>query len=46
VAKYNILQEKSFYLDKEQTNTILQNAEEICKILAKIILTTKQKLTS
>jgi len=34
------------YLDKEQTNTILQNAEEICKILAKIILTTKQKLTS
>ena len=32
------------YLNKEQFDNILQDAEELGKILAKIILTTKQKL--
>jgi len=31
------------YLNKEQFDSILQDAEELCKILAKIILTMKQK---
>ena len=32
------------YLNKEQADSILQDAEELYKILAKIILTMKQKL--
>jgi len=32
------------FLTKEQSDSILQDAEELCKILAKIILTMKQKL--
>ena len=31
------------YFKKEQFDSILQDAEELCKILAKIILTMKQK---
>ena len=34
------------YLNKEQANSILQEAEELCKILAKIILTMKQKVNA
>ena len=32
------------YINEEQANSLLQDVEELCKILAKIILTTKQKL--
>jgi four helix bundle protein len=32
------------YITKEQFDSILKDAEELCKILAKIILTMKQKL--
>jgi four helix bundle protein len=32
------------YLNEEQSNSILQDAEELCKILSKVILTMKQKL--
>ena len=32
------------YLSKEQTDSLLQDADELCKILAKIILTLKNKL--
>lgn len=32
------------YITKEEEMSMLNDAEEICKILAKIILTTKQKL--
>ena len=31
------------YLNNELSNSMLQDAEELCRILAKIILTTKQK---
>ena len=34
------------YLNKQQFDSILQDAEELCKILAKIILTIKQKLNN
>jgi len=32
------------YINKEQSEILLQDAEELCKILAKIILTMKQKI--
>jgi four helix bundle protein len=32
------------FINKEQSDSLLQDAEELCKILAKIILTMKQKL--
>jgi len=33
------------YLTKEQTDSLIRDAEELCKILSKIIITTKNKLT-
>ena len=33
------------YLTKEQTDSLICDAEELCKILSKIIITTKNKLT-
>ncbi|MDR1380393.1 MAG: four helix bundle protein [Tannerella sp.] len=33
------------YITKDEETSMLNDAEEICKILAKIILATKQKLT-
>jgi four helix bundle protein len=32
------------FLNKEQAESMLEDADEVCKILAKIILTTKKKL--
>jgi four helix bundle protein len=33
------------YLTKEQADSLIFNAEELCKILSKIIITTKNKLS-
>jgi four helix bundle protein len=33
------------YLSKEQADSLIFDAEELCKILSKIIITTKSKLT-
>ena len=43
MKKYK-LQEKSFYLTKEQINSLTYDAEELCKFISKIIITTKNKL--
>ncbi|MDR3340351.1 MAG: four helix bundle protein [Candidatus Symbiothrix sp.] len=34
------------YISQEQANSVLQDAEELCKIMAKILLTVKNKLNS